>query len=93
MRSLTTTLSIIVYSVLTAGAPAWAHITPDKAKAIKAELTQGYLQCTAPDTITAARPPGLRGAGGDRSRLRLRGRATASSRPRSARVTSRWRRR
>ena len=46
-------LSIIVFSVLTAGAPAWAHITPDKAKAIKAELTQGSLRVTAPDTTTS----------------------------------------
>ncbi len=57
MRSLDTTLSIIIFSVLTAGGPAWAHITPDKAKAIKAELTQGYLQCTAPDTTTAGGLP------------------------------------
>jgi hypothetical protein len=47
----------VASSLLLAGRAAWAHITPDKAKSIKAELTQGYLECTAPDTTTSAGLP------------------------------------
>jgi hypothetical protein len=50
-------VSAAVLTALVTALPVWAHITPDKAKSIKAELTQGYLQCTAPDTVTTGGLP------------------------------------
>ena len=57
MRTATILVMAATCGLFTAGHGAWAHITPEKAKAIKAELTQGYVQCTAPDTVTSAGLP------------------------------------
>lgn len=48
---------MVAMSIALSAAPAIAHISPSKAKQLKAEIVQGYPPCTAPDTVTTGGTP------------------------------------
>lgn len=50
-------LTAVAFGVLASAPVVRAHVTPDKAKFVKATLTQGYPACVAADTVTTSGIP------------------------------------